>query len=55
VNKLAEGDITWQKEEEREKLVKELTQLRGQFDLGAVMADLKARAEISIHPDLQPK
>jgi peptidyl-prolyl cis-trans isomerase D len=55
LNKVADGDMKWQKGEEQEKLITELSQLRGQFDLSAVMEHLKARAKISIHPDLQPQ
>ncbi|MBN1379459.1 MAG: SurA N-terminal domain-containing protein [Gammaproteobacteria bacterium] len=55
LNKVVNGDVQWQKTEEQQKLVKELIQLRGQYDLAAVMDDLKERAEISIHPDLQPQ
>ena len=47
------GDVTWQKDDELQKLVGEIVQARGQYDMAAVMADLKARADIRIHPDLQ--
>jgi peptidyl-prolyl cis-trans isomerase D len=53
LNKLVDSDVQWQKAEEQEKLITELLQLRGQYDWAAVMSDLKERAEIVIHPDLQ--
>ncbi len=53
LNKITQGDIKWLKDEEREQLITELIRARGQYDLAAMMADLKDKAEITIHPDLQ--
>lgn len=53
LNKVENTDIKWLKDDQQEKLTKDLVRARGQYDLVATLEDLKENAKISLHSDLQ--
>ena len=53
LNEVTMGDMEWLKADEQKKLITDLVKARGEYDLAAVIADVKDQAEIVIHPDLQ--